>query len=114
MKFEERLADAIRNHTNQLLQDAQLPSPERLAAALISSGDVADPNEHQADLQAIAARQDCEATAWVDEYVTTTENPAQQNTGFIAAIIDQEPDWEDDVPTWRRRVTNWQEVHRAQ
>lgn len=115
--FEDRLAhaidEAIRGQLDGPAHDTGRISTERVAAVLVGTGIVADPAAHQADLQAIAARQDREATAWRDEYVTTTENPARQNAGFVAAITDHDPDWEDDIPTYHRRVTDWQEIHRA-
>ena len=104
--FEQRLTEAI-DATRSM-------PPEEVAAEIIALGVVADPAAHQEDLQAIAARHDREATEWRDEFVTTTEPPDRQNPGFIAAIIDDYPDWEDGIPTWHRRTTEWQEVRRAQ
>lgn len=118
MKFEERLShaidEAIRGQLDGPAHDTGRISTERIAAVLVGTGIVADPIAHQADLQAIAARQDREATAWRDEYVTTDENPNEQREDFIAAITGPDPDWEGYVTTWRRRVTDWQEIHRAQ
>lgn len=118
MKFEDRLAkaidEAIRGQLDGPAHDTGRISTERLAAVLIGTGIVADPIAHQADLQAIAARQDREATAWRDEYVTTDGPPNEQRADFIAGITGPDPAWEGDITTWRRRVTDWKEIHRAQ
>lgn len=114
MKFEDRLAKAIDEIMHYQTADDGWINMRELAVTLITQGVVADPAEHQRDLEAIMAKQVRDADRWRDEYVTTTEDPARQNPGLIAAIIDPQPDWEDDVPTWRRRVTDWKEIHRAQ
>lgn len=103
-KFEDRLATAL-THTLGL-------NPEQVAIALISHGIVADPVQHQQDLVAIMDKQVRDAEGWCDEYVTV-ENPADERDDFIAAITDPSTEWEEDCPTWHRRVTEWREVHRA-
>ncbi|WP_130841664.1 hypothetical protein [Corynebacterium neomassiliense] len=103
-KFEERLATAL-THTLGL-------NPEQVAATLIAQGIVADPVQHQEDLVAIMDKQVRDSEGWSDEFVTV-ENPADERDDFIAAITDQSPEWEEDRPTWHRRVTAWREVHRA-
>ena len=103
-KFEDRLATAL-THTLGL-------NPEQVATTLIAQGIVADPVQHQQDLVAIMDKQVRDSDGWCDEFVTV-ENPADERDDFIAAITDQSPEWEEDCPTWHRRVTEWREVHRA-
>lgn len=118
MKFEDRLShaidEAIRGQLDGPAHDTGRIRTEGIAAVLVGTGIVADPIAHQADLQAIAARQDREATAWRDEYVTTGKHPNEQRADFIAAVSDDEPDWDYETPTYHRRVTDWKEIHRAQ
>lgn len=115
-KFEDRLAhaidEAIRGQLDGPASDSGTISTERLASVLVGTGIVADPVQHQQDLVAIMDKQVRDAEGWRDEYVTV-ENPAVERDDFIAAITDQSPGWEEDCPTWHRRVTEWREVRRA-
>lgn len=104
-KFEDRLATAL-THTLGL-------NPEQVAATLIARGVVADPVQHQQDLTAIMDRQVREASEWRDEYVTSATHPDAMGTDHIADVTRPAPNWNEYMPTYRRRVTDWQEVHRA-
>ncbi|WP_312979536.1 hypothetical protein [Corynebacterium sp.] len=115
--FEDRLAhaidEAIRGQLDGPAHDTGRISTERIAAVLVGTGTVADPAAHQADLQAIAARQDREATAWRDEYCTHGVDHNGNEEPALAWTTDR-PEWERGVPVYHRRVTDWKEIHRAQ
>lgn len=111
-KFEERLGEAIDEIIRyQTAEDGHF-NTKTLATTLIALGIVADPVQHQQDLVAIMDKQVRDAEGWRDEFVTV-ENPADERDDFIAAITAPSPEWEEDCPTWHRRVTEWREVHRA-
>lgn len=115
-KFEDRLAhaidEAIRGQLDGPAHESGTISTERLASVLVGTGIVADPVQHQQDLVAIMDKQVRDSEGWRDEFVTVG-NPADERDDFIAAITDPSPEWEEDCPTWHRRVTEWREVHRA-
>lgn len=114
--FEQRLTDAIndavQSQSNVPGRESGTVNTKDLAAVLIASGAVADPVQHQQDLTAIMEKQVRDADAWRDEYVTTSD-PNDERADIIAVFTDTEPAWDDEIPTYHRRVTEWREVHRA-
>ena len=111
--FEERLGAAIDEIMHYQTADDGWINTGTLAATLIAAGVVADPVQHQQDLTAIMDRQVRESEAWRDEYVTSATHPDAMGTDHIADVTRPAPDWNEYMPTYRRRVTDWQEVHRA-
>lgn len=111
--FEDHLSAAIDEIMHYQTADDRLINTGTLAATLIAQGVVADPVQHQQDLTAIMDRQVRESEAWRDEYVTSATHPDAMGTDHIADVTRPAPDWNEYMPTYRRRVTDWQEVHRA-
>lgn len=111
--FEERLGAAIDEIMHYQTADDGWINTGTLAATLIAVGVVADPVQHQQDLTAIMDRQVRESEAWRDEYVTSATHPDAMGVDHIADVTSPAPDWNEYMPTYRRRVTEWEEVHRA-
>ena len=114
--FEERLGAAIDEIMHYQTADNGRINTGTIAATLIAQGVVADPVQHQQDLTAIMDRQVREAEAWRDEYITSYDDPADLDPEEIARMTIADPAWpsaQDFAIVYRRRVTDWQEVHRA-
>lgn len=116
--FEERLCAAIDEIMHYQTADDGWINTGTLAATLIAAGVVADPVQHQQDLTAIMDRQVRDSEGWRDQFFTGYRHPNDEY--IVDSELDATPTWPGEpMPNgeqrhvYHRRVTDWQEVHRA-